>query len=163
MPSPFPLAIYLYRVRTYLVCLTRGLAMSQRCRLANWKILLPSCGVTAWILVGLAWGSSAGEPDTPPAIPSNLPKAPDVKVIHDLPYRDLVEGEDGSLEKNKLDIYVPRGKKDFPVIFFVHGGAWFHGNKHQFGMYSVLALSWVRPAIGTGSVNYPLLPPVQHT
>src|SRR6266851_762949 len=130
MPSPFPLTIYLYRARIYLVCLTRGLAMSQRRLLANWKILPPLGGVVVSILVGFASGSSAGEP--PPAIPSNLPKAPDVQVIHDLPYRDLVEGEDASLGKNKLDIYVPRGKKDFPVIFFVHGGAWLHGNKNQF-------------------------------
>jgi arylformamidase len=136
--------------------------MSQRRLLANWKVLLPSCAAAAWILAGLAAGSFAGEPNTPPAIPSNLPKAPDVQVIHDLPYRDLYEGEDGSLGKNKLDIYVPRGKKDFPVIFFVHGGAWLHGNKNQLGMYSALALSWARHGIGTVSINYRLSPGIKH-
>ncbi|HLJ92893.1 MAG TPA: alpha/beta hydrolase [Gemmataceae bacterium] len=89
-------------------------------------------------------------------------KEPGVQIIHDIAYRDLYAGEDGSLEKNKLDIYLPRGKKDFPVLFFVHGGAWLHGNKNQFGMYSALALSWARHGIGTVSINYRLSPGVKH-
>ena len=27
-------------------------------------------------------------------------------------------------ERHRLDVYVPRGKKDFPVVLFVHGGSW---------------------------------------
>jgi acetyl esterase/lipase len=86
----------------------------------------------------------------------------DVQIIRDVVYRPLYENEDGSQDKNKLDLYLPRGKKDYPVIFFVHGGAWLHGNKNQFGMYSVLALSWARHGIGTVSINYRLSPGVKH-
>jgi acetyl esterase/lipase len=102
-------------------------------------------------LFGLA--ASASEPaiDTPP-----------VQVIQNVAYRDLREGEDASQDKNKLDIYIPRGKKSFPVIFFVHGGAWLHGNKNQFGMYSALAVCWARHGIGTVSINYRLSPGVKH-
>ena len=89
-------------------------------------------------------------------------KASDVQVIHDVVYRELYEGEDGSQDKNKLDLYIPRGRKEFPVIFFVHGGAWLHGSKNQFGMYSALALSWARHGIGTVSINYRLSPGVKH-
>lgn len=86
----------------------------------------------------------------------------DVQIIHDVVYRPLYEGEDGSRDKNKLDLYIPRGRKDYPVIYFIHGGAWLHGNKNQFGMYSVLALSWARHGIGTVSINYRLSPGVKH-
>jgi acetyl esterase/lipase len=91
--------------------------------------------------------------------PSNIS---DVQIIRDVVYRPSYEGEDGNQDKNKLDLYIPRGKKAYPVIFFVHGGAWLHGNKNQFGMYSVLALAWARHGIGTVSINYRLSPGVKH-
>jgi arylformamidase len=122
------------------------------------KTPIRSCLAAVLSLAGFVLGAFAGEPSLLPAVP----KAPDVQILHDLAYRDLYEGEDVSLEKNKLDIYVPRGKKDFPVIFFVHGGAWLHGNKNQFGMYGALALSWARHGIGTVSINYRLSPGVKH-
>jgi acetyl esterase/lipase len=89
-------------------------------------------------------------------------KTSEVQVIRDLAYRGLYEGEDPSQGKNKLDLYIPRGRKDFPVIFFVHGGAWLHGNKNQFGMYSALALCWARQGVGTVSINYRLSPGIKH-
>jgi acetyl esterase/lipase len=112
----------------------------------------------------LAFAAFASEPVVPPSTPTKQERSdtPSVQVIQDVVYRDLHEGEDASQDNNKLDIYIPRGKKDFPVIFFVHGGAWLHGSKNQFGMYSALALSWARHGIGTVSINYRLSPGVKH-
>src|SRR5262249_45817316 len=122
--------------------------------------LLPSCLVLILGFTVLTWEASAAEPAGPDE--KEPPSASHVQVIHDLAYRDLYEGEDGSQDKNKLDLYIPRGKKDYPIIFFVHGGAWLHGNKNQFGMYGALAVAWARHGIGTVSINYRLSPGVQH-
>src|SRR6516225_7802874 len=62
----------------------------------------------------------------------------DVRIIRDVAYRNLHPGEDSSLNKNKLDLYLPSKRRDFPVIFFVHGGAWFHGDKNYLGLYTTL-------------------------
>src|SRR5262245_37529589 len=38
-------------------------------------------------------------------------------------------------DRQKLDIFVPEGMNNFPVVLFVHGGAWTFGNKNLFGLY----------------------------
>jgi dipeptidyl aminopeptidase/acylaminoacyl peptidase len=55
--------------------------------------------------------------------------------------------------KHKLDIYTPRGVKDFPVLMFVHGGAWKSGNK---AMYASLGATFARQGIGAVIINYRL-------
>src|SRR5947209_8142483 len=68
------------------------------------------------------------------------PSSFEVQAVTDIAYRELYEGEDAKKAKNKLDVYVPRGQKDFPVLFFVHGGAWRNGDKSYFGVYSNLGM-----------------------
>jgi acetyl esterase/lipase len=62
-------------------------------------------------------------------------------------------------ERHVLDVYTPTGKKDFPVLFFVHGGSWKSGNK---GMYTAVGNSFAGAGIGTVVINYRLSPKVQH-
>ncbi len=82
-----------------------------------------------------------------------------VYSVKDVVYRDPAEGEDPKLEKNKLDLYLPKDKKDFPVLFFVHGGAWRQGDKW---MYPSLGQFWARQGVGTVVVNYRLAPTHKH-
>jgi len=91
-------------------------------------------------------------------------KAPafEVRVVRDVTYRDLCPAEDAHRNKNKLDLYVPKGKKDFPVLFFVHGGAWTIGDKEHFGIYSALGMYWARHGVGVVLPNYRLSPDVRH-
>jgi acetyl esterase/lipase len=78
-------------------------------------------------------------------------------------YRDLYAGEDAAKGKNKLDLFLPRGRKDFPVVFFVHGGAWRSGDKnYALGIYSNLGMFLARQGIGAVVINYRLSPGVQH-
>jgi acetyl esterase/lipase len=62
-------------------------------------------------------------------------------------------------ERHKLDIFVPKGAKDFPVLVFVHGGAWQWGNK---SLYAPLGKAFASVGIGTVVINYRLTPQVQH-
>jgi acetyl esterase/lipase len=85
----------------------------------------------------------------------------DVRVVRDVVYRELQPGEDAKKGKNKLDLFLPAERKEYPVIVFVHGGAWVHGDKQR-SLYRNLALNWARKGIGTVMVNYRLSPGVKH-
>lgn len=83
----------------------------------------------------------------------------ETQSITDVAYQD---GPDADPVRHRLDIYVPKGHKDFPVLFFVHGGGWVRGSKNQFGVYGVLARTFTRHGIGVVMPNYRLSPAVQH-
>jgi acetyl esterase/lipase len=73
------------------------------------------------------------------------------------------DGEGQDKVKHKLDLYLPKGLKNYPVLLFVHGGGWVHGDKGEFfGLYGWLARSFVRKGIGVAVVNYRLSPKVKH-
>src|SRR5262245_8922933 len=66
---------------------------------------------------------------------------------------------DADKERHKLDVYVPKGKKDFPVVLFVHGGTWRSGNKN---LYAALGQSLASDGLGCVICSYRLSPKVQH-
>jgi acetyl esterase/lipase len=61
--------------------------------------------------------------------------------------------------RHKLDVYFPKGGKDCPVLFFVHGGAWRSGNKN---IYTKLGETLAANGIVTVVTNYRLSPNVAH-
>ncbi len=122
---------------------------------------------TALLIAGLALGAFAapalrgGEHREAPKSPASA--APfEVRPVRNLVYRKLYQGEDESRGKNRLDLYLPRGCRSFPVVFFVHGGAWQSGDKDYFGVYSSFAMALARAGIGAVVPNYRLSPRVQH-
>jgi acetyl esterase/lipase len=74
----------------------------------------------------------------------------------DIAYRT---GEGADELRHKLDVYVPKGRKDFPVVLFVHGGSWASGNKN---LYIALGRSLAADGLGCVICNYRLSPKVQH-
>jgi dipeptidyl aminopeptidase/acylaminoacyl peptidase len=69
------------------------------------------------------------------------------------------DGKDADPVKHKLDLYLPKGHKGFPVVFFVHGGGWMSGDK---AIYGKLADVLCANGIGVVVTNYRLTPKVQH-
>jgi acetyl esterase/lipase len=86
-------------------------------------------------------------------------KGYEVETIEDVAY---YQAKDADKVKHKLDLYLPKGRKDFPVLFFVHGGAWRMGDKGQFGIYRALGKCFARRGIGLVAINYRLSPKVKH-
>jgi len=80
----------------------------------------------------------------------------EVEVVSDLAYRI---GDGADAKKHKLDIYFPKGKKNCPVLFFVHGGAWKSGDRAQ---YPLLGKGFAEQGIVTVVISYRLSPGVQH-
>jgi acetyl esterase/lipase len=64
--------------------------------------------------------------------------------------------------KHKLDLFLPEGRKGYPVLLFVHGGAWLHGDKNTSGFYAALGTTLARQGIGVAVTNYRLSPAVKH-
>jgi acetyl esterase/lipase len=134
---------------------------SQRSRsgpIASVGVCLAALVLMAQFCVGSAEGQSSL---AAPAAPKIQSVSLDVRVVRDIAYRQLEPGEDGRKGKDELDIYLPSDRSEFPVIVFVHGGAWVHGDKQR-GLYRNLALNWARKGIATVMVNYRLSPGVKH-
>jgi len=79
-----------------------------------------------------------------------------VETVKDIPY---YEGDDADPNKHKLDLYLPKGQKDFPVLFFVHGGSWRSGDRKP---YAPLGTVFAQNGVGAVIISYRLTPKVQH-
>lgn len=100
-------------------------------------------------------------PITVPAIVATQPAfhvyaQKEVVVVNDIAY---YEGADADAKKHKLDIYTPKGLRDFPVVFFIHGGTWSSGDRK---MYGNMGQMFASQGIGVVVISYRLSPAVTH-
>src|SRR5258708_30107463 len=79
--------------------------------------------------------------------------SPDVEVRKDIAYAD------DDVAKHKLDLFLPKGKKDFPVMIFYHGGAWRSGDR---SLYPLLGNRFAQAGIGVVVPSYRLMPQSPH-
>jgi acetyl esterase/lipase len=91
-----------------------------------------------------------------PKAPAKDEKPFAVEAVKDIAYNDA---RDADPDKQKLDLYLPRGQKDFSVVFFVHGGTWKWGDRKQ---YPLLGDVFASRGIGLVVISYRLSPKVQH-
>ncbi len=99
------------------------------------------------------------------SFPANLKSAEpqteffETETISDVAY---YQGPAADPVRHRLDMYLPKGRRNFPVLMFVHGGGWIQGNKNHFGVYGVLARTFNRHGIAVVCPNYRLSPAVKH-
>jgi acetyl esterase/lipase len=72
------------------------------------------------------------------------------------------EGTDADDFRHRLDLFLPTGRKDFPVVVLVHGGAWMTGDNHCCGLYPAVAEFLAGQGVGVVLPNYRLSPAVRH-
>jgi acetyl esterase/lipase len=75
-----------------------------------------------------------------------------VKAVGDVPY---TVGKPQDADKHQLDLYLPAGTKNFPVLFFVYGGSWRSGDRRQ---YAALGNRFAKQGIGVVVPSYRLAP-----
>lgn len=80
----------------------------------------------------------------------------DVREFRDLAY---YEGTDADAEKHRLNLFVPDTDDKFPVMMYVHGGAWKSGDR---AWYTALGQQFARRGIGCAVISYRLSPKVKH-
>ena len=83
---------------------------------------------------------------------NRLRSTDDVRIYKDIVYYD---GKSFDADMHILDIYVPRGAKNYPVVFFVHGGAWIGGDK---AATANVGMTLAEMGIGVVNINYRLYP-----
>ena len=59
---------------------------------------------------------------------------------------------------NRFDVYLPKNAKNAPVIFMVHGGGWFKGDKANKGVVANKVAYWLPKGYIFISINYGLMP-----
>jgi acetyl esterase/lipase len=87
------------------------------------------------------------------------PGALEVEEHRDIAYRDDAKANP---LRHRLDLYLPRGKKDYPIVVLVHGGSWIVGDNRCCGLYSTVGHFLASQGIGTVMPNYRLSPGVKH-
>lgn len=112
-----------------------------------------------WVVLILLAGGTVRADSAKPAAKAAAKSLHAVEVITDVVYYD---GPGAHPTKHRLDMYLPKDVDDFPVLFFVHGGAWRHGDKNFFGVYANLGKYWATRGVGAVVTNYRLSPGVKH-
>jgi acetyl esterase/lipase len=83
----------------------------------------------------------------------------DVEEVKDIPYASALKLQPF---RHKLDLILPTGKKDYPVVILVHGGAWVVGDNRCCGLYTSVGRFLASQGIGVVLPNYRLSPAVKH-
>jgi arylformamidase len=91
--------------------------------------------------------------------PVDTGKKYEVRELRDVAY---VEGKKADPVRHKLDLFLPKGMKDYPVIVLVHGGCWTIGDKSCAGLYSAVGRFLASRGVGAVLPNYRLWPWVKH-
>ena len=93
--------------------------------------------------------------------PSNvaLPAAQTPAGVEERLDISYTEGDPADAAKHKLDLYLPQGKTNFPVLLFVHGGSWRTGDR---AIYKALGERFARAGIGVAIPSYRLMPQNPH-
>jgi acetyl esterase/lipase len=64
-----------------------------------------------------------------------------------------------------MDLFIPRGKKNFPTVIFVHGGYWTSQDKSYYraitGLYSNIGIALAKKGIGAVITDYRINPEVK--
>ncbi|MCI0637816.1 MAG: alpha/beta hydrolase [Gemmataceae bacterium] len=81
-----------------------------------------------------------------------------VEQVRDVKYCDGALAD----ERHTLDLYLPKGKKGFPVVVLVHGGAWLVGDNRCCGLYTSVGEFLAGQGIAAVLPKYRLSPRVRH-
>lgn len=90
-------------------------------------------------------------------LPVLAASAGDVVVHENIFYKSGSGLSEYELERCALDLYVPEGTADFPVIVWFHGGGLTAGDKAE-ATQAAIARSLAARGVGVASVNYRLSP-----
>jgi len=80
------------------------------------------------------------------------------RVVSDIQY---FSGREADPDFHTLDLYLPEGQSNLPLIVFVHGGSWSTGDKSQEGLVHFIDLFLSRK-MAVASINYRLYPSFKH-
>lgn len=104
-----------------------------------------------WIFTNPIYVTKTSSLSLPP-----MTVGPNVDVRKDITY---IEGDAADAPKHKLDLYLPKEQKNFPVLVFLHGGSWRSGDRST---YPALGNRFAKLGIGVAIPSYRLMPKNPH-
>ena len=107
-------------------------------------VLLPGCRVTDIPF----WG-----------LPVQSEGVCEVQRIADVPYRS---DDKADSYRHCVDLFLPKGQTNYPVVVLVHGGAWMIGDNRSCGLYPAVAEFLAGQGIGVVLPNYRQSPGCKH-
>lgn len=110
-----------------------------------------SLPVIAALAAGAALLPAQRGPDAAPRA-----RASAVSELRDLAYRD---GADADPKKHRLDLFLPTGATNVPVLMWIHGGGWQMGDRW---LYASVGRRFAEAGIGFAAISYRLSPQVRH-
>lgn len=114
----------------------------------------------AVVVAGLLAMSACRVPDVSIWGPGRTPEPRcEVQRIADIEYSNEPADEPW---RHQLDLYLPKGVQNFPVVVFIHGGAWMIGDNRCCGLYSSIGEFFASHGIGAVLPNYRLSPGARH-
>jgi acetyl esterase/lipase len=87
------------------------------------------------------------------------PDACQVEVVKDVAYYSGPGADD---LRHRLDLFLPKGKTNCPVVLLVHGGAWVLGDNRCCGLYSSVGQFLASRGVAAVLPNYRLSPGSKH-
>ncbi len=81
-----------------------------------------------------------------------------IRVLQDIQY---LTGPGSDPRFHSLDLYLPEGRSNVPLMFFVHGGGWRGGERSQEGRVRFMDLLLSR-GMAVASIDYRVSPAVKH-
>lgn len=116
---------------------------------------LKKFSITLTLLLVAATTVYCATPNAEPQNQTTVVRKKDVLDIESIENKVLDIEYANLSEAQKLDIYFPKVKKEkYPVIVFVHGGAWISGDKRE--NFSLPILRGLEEGYAVASVNYRL-------
>ncbi len=79
---------------------------------------------------------------------------PNIRILTDIPYNP----SEDTHTRQMLDLYLPT-TDNFPMVLYVHGGAWVGGDKH---LYANIGTTLAEAGYGVAIINYRLSPEFSH-
>jgi len=103
----------------------------------------------AWGLMALLLGAGL-------AFAEEKPRVYEVETVKGESY---LPGDTADKVRHKLDLYLPKEAKNYPVFFFIHGGGWRNGSKDGFAKHGEM---FAAHGVAFVAINYRLSPSVTH-
>jgi acetyl esterase/lipase len=114
--------------------------------------------LTALVLLGLPACRIADVRLYDPPQDSSAPPF-EVEAVRDIPY---CEGTESDPIRHRIDLFLPRGLKDYPTVVLIHGGCWVVGNNRCSGLYTSVGEFLASQGIAAALPNYRLAPQFKH-
>ncbi|MDY3555011.1 alpha/beta hydrolase [Gemmata sp. JC717] len=100
-----------------------------------------------------ASGPAPAEDKKPVPAPTAARTAAEVEVVKDLAYAGTAD------EHQKLDLYLPKGQKGYPLVLFLHGGGFSKGDRKDAALFGE---ALAKQGVGVAAVGYRLFPEAKH-